>query len=358
MARSHLTLAALATSAVPGLEVSGARSFSTGGGGEYDSALLSGRDGSTSIIRVPTSQAAETEQSADLVALRALTTGIRSRLPFDVPTYIGQAPVGGTRAVVYDFLPGHHIEVEDVPPGDGLAGSIGHAIAAIHALPTNFVGEAGLPVLSAAECHTSTTALIESAASTGLLPTALRDRWRDAAADASLWQFQPTVVNGSLTADSFLVEDESVTAVLGWSALRVGDPARDLHWLLAMNTGATDGALGAYASTRQVATDRQFTQRAMLYAELEVARWLLHGREARDQSIVDDAVGMLDGLVDRVHSNSVTPLSPATGPILAIDDVEAMLERTPGDRSSDAYGHAGGMKPVVEDQSDRSSSSE
>lgn len=348
MARSHLTLAALAASAVPDLAVSGARSYTLGGSGDFDAALLSGRDGSTSIIRVPASQAAETEQSADLVALRALTAGIRSRLPFDVPRYLGQAPVGGTRAIVYDFLPGHHISVEEVPPGDGLAGSIGHAIAAIHALPTNFVGEAGLPVLSATECHTSATSLIESAASTGLLPVALRDRWRDAAGDHSLWQFQPTVINGSLTADSFLVEDESVTAVLGWSALRVGDPARDLHWLLAMNPEAAEGALGAYASTRQVATDRQFTQRAMLYAELEVARWLLHGRELRDQSIVDDAVQMLDGLVDRVHSQSVSALSTATGPILAVDDVEAMLDRTPGDRPEGAT-RSGGMRPVEED---------
>ena len=77
------------------------------------------------------------------------------------------------------------------------------------------------------------------------------------------------------------------------------------------------GALGAYASTRQVATDRQFTQRAMLYAELEVARWLLHGREVRNQSIVDDAVEMLDGLVDRVHTNSSTRSRPRPGPILA-----------------------------------------
>ena len=111
---------------------------------------------------MPTSQAAETEQSADLVALRALTTGIRSRLPFDVPSYLGQTPVGGTRAVVYDFLGGHHIDIDDIPPGDGLAGSIGHAIAAIHTLPTNFVGEAGLPVLSATECHTRPRRCIES----------------------------------------------------------------------------------------------------------------------------------------------------------------------------------------------------
>ena len=122
-------------------------------------------------------------------------------------------------------------------------------------------------------------------------------------------------------------------------------------------TGAAPApdALGAYASTRQVATDRQFTQRAMLYAELEVARWLLHGRELRDQSIVDDAVQMLDGLVDRVHGNTVNPLSTATGPIMALDDVEALLDRTPGDVAQ-GYARSGGMKPVVEDQSDRSSS--
>jgi aminoglycoside phosphotransferase (APT) family kinase protein len=357
MARSHLTLAALAASAVPDLAVSGARSFTAGGSGDFDSAVLSTREGGTVIVRVPATQVAESEQGADLVALRALTVGIRSRLPFDVPRYLGQAPVGGTRAIVYDFLPGRHITVEEVPPGDGLAGSIGHAIAAIHALPTAFVGEAGLPVMSAAECLNAANALIESAASTGLLPTALRDRWRDAAADHSIWQFQPTVINGSLSADSFLVENDVVSAVLGWSALRVGDPARDLHWLLAMNPEATDGALGAYASTRQVATDRQFTQRAMLYAELEVARWLLHGREVRDQSIVDDAVLMLDGLVDRVRSDSMNALSTATGPIMAVGDVEAMLERTPGDRAG-AYKRSGGMRPVADDQSDVNSSSE
>lgn len=349
MARSSLTLAALATSAVPDLAVSGTRAHSNGGAGEYDAALLSVRDGDPLIVRVPVSQAAETEQSTDLVALRALTTGIRSRLPFDVPRFLGQAPVGSTRAIVYDYLPGHHIAVEDVPAGDGLAGSIGHAIAATHALPTSFVGEAGLPVLSAAESLASTGSFIETANATGLLPTALRDRWRNAVADHSLWQFQPTVINGGLTADSFLVEDETVTAVLGWSALRVGDPARDLHWLLALDPEATDGALGAYAATRQVATDRQFTQRAMLYAELEVARWLLHGRELRDQGIVDDAVQMLDELVDRVHSNAINPLSTATGPILAVDDVEAMLDHTPGDR---AAARSGGMRPVDDAQRD------
>ena len=94
----------------------------------------------------------------------------------------------------------------------------------------------------------------------------------------------------------------------------------------------------------------------MLYAELEVARWLLHGARPAT-SDRRRRRRMLDGLVDSVHSNSANPLSTATGPIMAVADVEAMLDRTPGDRNSDDYGHAGGMKPVVEDQSERNSSS-
>ncbi|TAM68464.1 MAG: macrolide 2'-phosphotransferase [Microbacteriaceae bacterium] len=351
MARSHLTLAALATSAVAGLDVAGTRSYSYGGHGDYDAALLNGRDGRQLIIRVPTSQAAETEQSTDLVALSALTAGIRGRLPFDVPTFAGQAPVGGTRAVVYDFLPGGKVAVEDIQAGDdGLAGSIGRAIAAIHSLPTGFVGEAGLPVLASADSHSSALAVIESAAATGLLPAALRDRWREAASDNAVWQFQPVVINGALSADSLLIADEAVAGVLGWSALSVGDPARDLHWLLGMRGDAAESALGAYGAARQVTTDRQFIRRAMLYAELELARWLLHGRELHDQSIVDDAVAMLASLADTVHSDSAAPLSPETGPIMAVTDVEAMLAATPIDHDDD---YAVGLEPVDDREGDR-----
>ena len=39
-------------------------------------------------------------------------------------------------------------------------------------------------------------------------------------------------MNGALTADSILVEGDAVTAIVGWSALAVGDPARDLDRLL------------------------------------------------------------------------------------------------------------------------------
>ena len=349
MARSPLTLAALATSAVPGLDVAQVRAHSRGAHGLFDSALLIGRDGRQLIIRVPREQAAETEQSADLVALRALTTGNRSRLPFDVPQFVGQAPLDGTRAVVYELLPGDSFDADAMVGHAGVSGSLGRAIAAIHGLPTAFVATAGLPQQSAQECRTSSIDLIGHAANTGYLPAALLRRWEQATDDESLWQFASCVIHGSLSAESFLITDDAVSGILGWSALRVGDPARDLHWLLASPGEAAETAVAAYSAARQ-GSDPRITQRAMLYAELELARWLLHGTDIRNQTIVDDAVAMLDGLVENVHRHTMHPLSPATGPILDVSDVETMLDQTPRGTRARVQGSA--MQTDTYDMSD------
>lgn len=327
MARSPLTLAALATSAVVGLDITATASFGASHGSDFDAAILTGRDGRHWIIRVPRNQHAEAEQSADLVALRSLSAGVRTRLPFAVSAFAGQAPVDGTRAIVYEFVYGGKVPLSGYDAGpDSLAASVGKAIAAIHSLPTSFVADAGLPVLSAAECLRSCVTVMDRASATGLVPASLVGRWERAAEDAKLWQFQPTVTNGALTADSFLSADGVVTGVLGWQDLRVADPARDLQWLLS-NTAAADSAFDAYSRTRG-ATDRQVRQRAMFYAELEVAKWLLHGTETRSTEIVDDAVAMLTGLADAVRNDVMNPIGAQTMPTMAVDEVEAFLDRS------------------------------
>jgi macrolide phosphotransferase len=328
MARSHLTLAALATSAISGLDVVGTSGFGSAAHGDYDSALVTGRDGRHWIIRVPTSEAAEAEQSADLVALRALSTGVRARLPFTVSTFAGQTPIRGTRAIVYEFVYGSKVGLGAISGGeDGLAASIGRAIAAVHTLPTSFIADAGLPVLTPIEILRSTITIMDRAAATNVVPAALLGRWERATEDSALWQFAPTVINGGLTADSFLSANDEVTGVLGWQSLSVGDPARDLYWLLgARGDDVAEAAFASYSATRG-AMDRQIKQRAMLYAELEIAKWLLHGTQERSTEIVDDAVSMLHGLVDSVQDNLEQNLVHNTMPVMAVDEVEAMLDR-------------------------------
>lgn len=329
MARPPLTLAALATAAVPGLEVQAARLHTRRSHGAYDAVLLRTAEARHLLIRAPRSQASESEQSADLIALRALTPGIRSRLPFEIPVFVGQAPIDGTRAVVTEFVPGAVRSADELTEPERLAESVGLAIAAIHALPSGFIADAGLPRQSAEEARDAVLALIGRAADTGRLPAALLRRWEEATDDSALWRFKPTVVNGSLTADSILVDGERVTGVIGWSALSQSDPARDLHWLLTSRGASAERALEAYVTAREGGADAHLPQRALLYGELELARWLLHGVEARDDAIIADAVALLDGLVSSVHDRSSEPLSPETGPILTVDDVERLLDGTP-----------------------------
>ncbi|MEN9621008.1 MAG: hypothetical protein RL499_1201 [Actinomycetota bacterium] len=322
--RSPLTLAALATSAVAGLDVTHAAALG-GTGGEVDSALLSTRDGRTLVIRVPRTAAAESEQSADLVAVRALSDGVRARLPFGVPRMLGQAPVDGTRAIVSEFVDGSPLSLAAITPG--IAASIGQAVAAMHALPTSVVADVGLPQLRAIDVMREAVATLDRAAATGLVPAALLRRWELAADDSTLWQFTPTVINGSLSASSFLVVGDSVTGVLGWARLQVGDPARDLFWMLgSSDPNVPETAFDAYHQSRGI-HDRQVGRRAVFAAELELARWLLHGTERRSTEIVDDAVGMLHALLDRVSGDLTNPLASEPTLAVGLDEVDELLER-------------------------------
>jgi aminoglycoside phosphotransferase (APT) family kinase protein len=345
----------LATSAVADLQLVGSGPFGHGQTGDFDSALLRTTDDRELVIRVPANDQSASDQSVELIALQAMTAGIRSRLPFEVPSIIGQASIRGTRAVVYEYLPGYNVEAANIPGGDGVATSIGAAIAAIHSLPGSFVAEVGLPSLTAADCRTEAHNIIERAAATRLLPAAVKQRWTDAAGDDALWQFQPTVINGSLSAESFVITDHEVgpivTGVIGWGSLRVGDPARDLHWLSGAGEAA-DSVLAAYRLSAARHPDRLISQRSMLHAELELARWLLHGVDTRDQQVIDDAVSLLDGLVDHVLGDLMHPLSPQTGPIMAVADVEEMLSRTPQTRNASAA-HSSGIA-METDSYDRS----
>ena len=342
MARTPFTLAALSTAAVPGLEVAATREHTTGEHGDYDSAVITTRDGHELIIRVPRTQAAETEQAADLIALGAMTGGVRSRLPFEVPAVQGQAPYDGTRAVVYDFLEGSPLAL-DLVYGE-VAAAAGQAVAAIHSLPTAFVLDAGLPQQSAEDAQRAVMTIIDRAQATGSLPAALRNRWYTAATDQALWRFLPTVINGALSADSLLVDDETVRAVIGWSALSIGDPARDLAWVMGAVPDSGDAVFHWYEMGRQSAGDPRLQHRALLHAELDLARWLLHGHEMHDAEIIADAEHMLDMLVERVHQGGVDRLDQATGPVLDAAQVEALLASTPGGGA-----HAEGLTPVVED---------
>ena len=327
MARSPLTLAASVTSALPRVGVVGVGTLTEGAAGRYDAAVAELDDGRRVVVRVPADDATAPELAAEVRALRALTPGVRGLLPFRAPELLGEAGIGNSRAVVVDFLPGYRVDAPHLPPGRGAATSLGASLAALHALPLSIVRTEGLPVRTPHQVRADTARLVDRAEATKRTPQGLMDRWRRAIAADELWRFESAVVLGGAGAASFLFDDvdgvPQVTGLLEWHGLSVGDPATDLQWL-ASAPAAADDVYAAYVAHSGRAPDSRARERARLYAELEFAKWLVHGHETGRADVIDDAVGLLEALAAGVADDEIV-----TDAALGVDDAIALLDRMP-----------------------------
>lgn len=327
MARSPLTLAASVTSALPRVGVVGVGALTEGATGRYDAAVADLDDGRRVVVRVPTDAAAGEELAAEVRALRALTPGVRGLLPFRAPELLGESGLGDSRVVVVDFLPGYRVDAAHLPPGPGAATSVGSALAALHALPTSIVRDEGLPARTPQQVRTDASRVLDRAAATRRLPAALERRWRRAVDADDLWRFESAVVLGGAGAASFLYEDlggmPTVTGLLDWHGLSVGDPASDLQWLAAAPAAAED-VYRAYVESSGRAPDTRARERARLYAELEFAKWLVHGHESGRDDIVADAVELLESLATGVADDDIV-----ADAAIDVDDAIALLDRIP-----------------------------
>jgi aminoglycoside phosphotransferase (APT) family kinase protein len=320
------------TAALPGAEVTGARALTADADGRFDSAVATLADGRELAIRIADDDETARELAAEALALRALTAGARAMLPFSAPEYIGETRVGEGRALVTGLLPGFQIEPAMVPAGRGAAESMGAAIAAVHGLPTSVVRGAGLVSKSAEDGREELARLIDQAAATGRVPARLTVRWRQAVSDDDLWRFESTVVLGGVQATSFLFDDDpergpEVTGLVGWHGLAVGDPALDLAWLSAAPDAAAD-VHAAYSGSLDRVPDAALEVRARLLAELEFARWLVHGDSMRRSDIVDDAAALLESLADGLRDDDLSVIATlGTG----VDSAMDALDRVPAE---------------------------
>ncbi|MBL3686709.1 2'-phosphotransferase [Leucobacter zeae] len=327
MASIPFTLAALATSAVPGLAVFGAREHETGE--EFVSAVIASEDADL-LVRVPRTQTSQVRQSAELLGMAALTEGPRSRLPFAVPEALGMTRAGDTRAVVTTYVDGDRFDAEDLAEDAMLLLPIARTVAAIHELPQSIAQNGGLPVRTAQDLRLRADRLIDRADGTRLLPETVRLRWKRVVEAAEVWDFAPQLVHGSLDADQLRLDDGEIIGVLGWSECSVGDPASDLAWLLAAGPDVLDAVLARYADLRDAPGSLgHLRTRAALYHELEVARWLLHGVESHDQDIIDDAVAMLDRMVGAGGPLGLAFERGRARAPMNEGEVSALLEETP-----------------------------
>jgi aminoglycoside phosphotransferase (APT) family kinase protein len=321
--RKPIELAAVATAAVPGLTPT-AVSSAPDDPADFDAALLLDSEGKRWRVRSPRHAEASARLETEFLVLRAFAPGIRAELPFLMPTVAGTVRQGQLSTFVYSHLAGATRSLDDLSSGSpAVAREIGAALAAIHDLPRSLVSNADLPSYTPNEFRQRRLNELDQAATTGKIPPLLLRRWEHAMEDVSLWRFNPCVVHGDLHEDNLLVDGDRVTAVTGWTDLRIGDPADDMAWLVASNEqDFVNAVLDHYTSNRRDVPDAHLLRRAALSAEFALAQYLVKGMAADNQDMIDEAESMLATLADDVAEHGGQPISvePLPQPVAAPGD--------------------------------------
>jgi len=354
---SAIELAAVASAAVPGLNVT-AFAPEPDDAADFSSALLVDSENRRWRVRSPKHVEASARLETERQVLRAFAPGIRAELPFLLPTVAGTVRQGELITFVYSHIAGKAESVEEMASGGAaLAMEIGAAIAAIHDLPQELVTNADLPSYTANEFRQRKLNELDQAATTGKIPPSLLRRWEHAMEDVALWRFNASVVHGDLHEDNILLEGTQVTAVMGWTDLRVGDPADDFAWLVAINNPEfVDTVVQAYSAARRESPDPHLLRRAALSAEFALAQWLVKGFAADSARMVADAEAMLATLEADINAHGGQPIStepspvpetPET-PVAPVPESGSDGEAVPGSTAAAASEAPTGAMPIVD----------
>ena len=373
MDRSPAFLAALASSAVSGLDPVSVEALASTPDQSFDVAFIQDTEHRRWVVRAPRTDVAGAEMDRT-VALLAL---LGRRLPFAVPAPKGFVALAeGGRAAVYPYLPGHNLDFAELPAGPGLAAELGRAIAALHNTDPAVFEEAGLPTYDADAYRSRRLAELDRAAESGRVPTTLLSRWEKALEDVTLWRFAPTATHGDLTGDQVLAvfTDDSdastgtVRAMTGWEDAKVADPADDFAPLVAdASPEAVETVLEAYAHARVERPDGNLLVRARLVAELGLLGALMSALTRQDVGAVEVLTTQLRRLDDAVHASqepddyrrtSLAPVGirvrPTPPPPLVVDEDDEDLPEiaepaahtdTDSDADSDADADADATEP-------------
>jgi len=328
-----MELAALASAAVPGLSPAGVAG-APDDAADFTSAVVIDDAGKQWRVRSPKHAEASMRLETELLVLRSFTPGIRAELSFQVPSVAGTVQRGDLRSFVYNHVPGKTMELEAlVAEGGSVPTEIGRAMAGIHDLPQEMVDKADLPSYTADEFRTRRLNELDQAATTGKIPPALLRRWEHALEDVTLWKFNPCVVHGDLHEDNLQISDGLVTSVTGWTDLRIGDPADDFAWLVAVHEQSfADVVLESYNKYRQEPVDPHLMRRAALAAEFALAQWLVRGLAAEDAEMVAEAEEMLRELEADIREYGGQPISVELPPVPV--SPPAMPDRAPAPKAS------------------------
>ena len=300
MKRTAMELAALASAAMPGLDIVQAAA-SPDDPRAFDSAIVTDTDNNHWRVRSPRNSQAAFRLETEIQVLSGFTPAIRAHLPFRVPSVAGAVQIDGLRTFIYHQMPGNPVDLGTITHvEDQTIDDIGRIIAAIHKLPSAVVETADLPAYGAEQYRARLLSELDQMALTGKIPPSLLRRWENAFEERQMWTFTPRVVHGDFDETSLLIDRNRAVGVTAWTDLHIGDPARDFMWLT--STGSLefrDAIISAYHRHMDLPADQvdlHLMRRAALAAEFSLAKYLMSGIHASDEAVIDEAQNMIKDL--------------------------------------------------------------
>lgn len=330
-----LELAALATAAIPGMQVLGVKEYATWEQGACVT-VVDADGGDWQVLSLPDALGrVELERMFRVLSVLGEAVAER-RLPFGVPSTRGVVDRKTGAVIVFPHLggdPGTELlltgaEGSDVAPARTLASSLGGALAALHNLPTGRF-ESFLPSRGGAEQRRSELLELVRAHST-VIPSELRERWIGALRDQTLWQYQPALVHGALSAESLQVASGgAVVGVRGFDQARLDDPAVDCVWLTFLADDVFIQRFDEAYTRKRAETDLHLMTRAQLLAELETLKWYDQAVRAGDAQWRADGAGALREMALELGGQLLVPPQVDVVHIEFTADEEPLLRVNP-----------------------------
>lgn len=306
MKRTAMELAALASAAMPGLDIVQATA-SPDDQRAFDSAIVTDSDNNHWRVRSPRNSQAAFRLETEIQVLSGFTPAIRAHLPFRVPSVAGAVQIDSLRTFIYHQMPGQPAELDAITGSKAQTiDDIGRIVAAIHQLPRAVVETADLPSYGAELLRSRLLSELDQIALTGKVPSALLRRWENAFEERRMWSFTPRVVHGDFDETSLLIDRNRAVGVTAWTDLHIGDPAQDFTWLASTESiEFREALLSAYHQHMDLPADQldlHIMRRAALAAEFSLAKYLMSGINASDNEVVAEAQAMLDELASDVEA--------------------------------------------------------
>ncbi|PXY89009.1 aminoglycoside phosphotransferase [Bifidobacterium asteroides] len=278
--RTKLTLAALASAAMPEVPMTGARDCdqlsSLDRAQGVDCAVVQDATGNVYDVWATGSEAGKRRLAARVKAAQALADakemaamGFRvERILAYQPGERADSPTGTTAVAVMTHCPGRIRPLHLLTLNECTAA--GTAIGAIHRVRPDFLKTHGYPAFSTAQIAAQLRGWIKRLRMDGHVPKEITDSWASIVATDGLWSFETCTVHGGFSDGDLLYSGSGLSGVYGWQDMQVNDPARDLAWIFAKLDGSRRNAvIAAYGRMMGARLDDLIMLRANLWLQME-----------------------------------------------------------------------------------------